>query len=146
MSALTAKLQELPVQVALLQRLASQQRAAPTPGFICGVAAVAAWAVLPAAEQSKAQMRAAGFSARTAQALLGKGCTGLLQHLQVCRGRGQGGDLCMCMFEGMYEGTYEGTYEGMYAAGRGGQGLLRFIGDDLSHQSIHTRVNTLSCI
>ena len=113
MSALTAKLQELPVQVALLQRLASQQRAAPTPGFICGVAALAAWAVLPAAEPAKAQMRAAGFSARTAQALLSKGCTGLLQHLQVCRGRGQGGaSACACLF----------TYEGMYAAGRGDRG------------------------
>ena len=106
MSALTAKLQELPVQVALLQRLASQQRSAPTPGFICGVAALAAWAVLPAAEPAKAQMRASGFSARTAQALLSKGCTGLLQHLQVCRG---GGNLYMCVYEGMYAAGRRGS-------------------------------------
>ena len=115
MSALTAKLQELPVQVTLLQRLATQQRAAPTPGFICGVTALAAWAVLPAAEPAKAKMRAAGFSARTAQALLGKGCTGLLQHLQVCRREGVYASACL-------------FNEGMYAAGRRGstgvQGVL----------------------
>ena len=96
MSALAAKLRELPAQVALLARLALQQRAAPTPGFICGVAALAAWAVLPAAEPAKAQMRASGLSARTARALLDKDW--LLQHLQVCGqgvlgGKGQGGTI-----------------------------------------------------
>ena len=120
MSALTAKLQELPVQVALLQRLASQQRSAPTPGFICGVAALAAWAVLPAAEPAKAQMRASGFSVHAAQALLSKCCTGLLQHLQVCRGEG----ISTCVF-------MRGCTQ------QGGGGVLGYYARGTMHVTLH---------
>ena len=58
---------------------------------------------------------------------VGGGNKGGPLHVHVCRGGEQGGaSACACLF----------TSEGMYAAGRGGQGLLGFISDESSHQSI----------